>query len=94
MTKNDKKNIVKKKLWQSGYTVRDMGHVYHKEPFDLLVEGKFKVIFDSAPNKKQIRVHIDSDESIKYEYYKPSNNAFAFTASHMTAFGRPASRSN
>jgi len=93
MTKNDKKSIVKKKLWQSGYAVRDMGHVYRKEPFDLLVEGKIKVVFDSAPTKKTVRAHVESDGSIKYEYYKQSNDSFAFTASHMIAFGRPESRS-
>jgi len=92
MTKNEKKQVVKKKLWQSGYTVRDMGHVYRKEPFDLLVEGNHKVVFDSAPTKKQIRAHVESSDSIEYEYYK-SNGALCRTNSHMVAFGRPESRS-
>lgn len=94
MTKNEKKQIVKKRLWSNGYKVRDMGHVYRKEPFDLLVEGRLKVVFDTAPqNKKQVSVSVDSDESITYTYYKP-NGALSHTNSHIVAFGRPESRSN
>lgn len=47
--KKEMAETVKKKLWMFGYSVKDFSEVNHVA-FDLLVEGKFRVVVgDSIP---------------------------------------------
>lgn len=94
MTNQEKRQMVKRTLWNSHYRVRDMGHVYQSAPFDLIVEGAHMIVvgdMGSSPNKRHVYAVVTKD-GIKYTHYK--GKAWRETSSHIEVFGLPARRAN
>lgn len=90
MKKTEQVQIIKRKLWASQYKVRDMTELYQVPPFDLLVEGKYKVIVGGERKKGMVCATVDDKGVITYRLKNKGENLK--TTSHFEMFGKPQAR--
>lgn len=96
MTKEQKKDLVKRRLWQCGYSVRDMARVFGEgmEPFDLLVEGVYPVVVEDTEklHENKITAVVSKSRGIYYAY-EVGNKTFT-EQSHSKVFSQKKNGSN
>lgn len=91
LTKESKKKLIQRRLWNAGYKVKDISaHYTENPPCDLLVDGKHEVVIADENhilrNDRQIVANIDENEVISYYIYSKKYDTIGMTQSHQAVF--------